>query len=208
MQSMSDGRASASAEAPERPVGVVLAGGESRRLGRDKALLELDGRGLASRAADLLAAVCREVVVADGGRGVVAGLLSVADGPGAGPAAGILGAAQRFPDRALLVLACDLPRVPATLLERLVASSADWVLPRHGGRLEPLCALYRPAALAALARQVERGQLAVHRLAASCVAVAYVDLAANDDELFLNVNSPADLARLAALGASLRQGDG
>ncbi|HET9225447.1 MAG TPA: NTP transferase domain-containing protein, partial [Thermoanaerobaculia bacterium] len=73
-----------------RTIGVVLAGGASSRMGRDKALLEIEGETLVSSAARRLGEVCEEVIVADRGRGLLPG--SVPDGPGQGPAAGILGA--------------------------------------------------------------------------------------------------------------------
>src|SRR6476659_8186021 len=99
------------------PVGLVRAGGESRRLGSDKA--RWDRAALPARAAGALAAVCAEVAVADRGRGLLPGRPSLVDGPGRGPAAGILGGAAAYPGRPLLVLACDLPRVPADLLAEL-----------------------------------------------------------------------------------------
>lgn len=186
-------------------VGVALAGGASRRLGRDKTAIRLGGATLVERAVATLSSVCAEVVVADRGRRSVEGAVSVDDGLGDGPAAGILGAAAALPGRDLLVLACDLPRVPAALLAALlVRGAADWVVPVHGApaRLEPLCALYRRRALAALGEQVRRGVFAVHRLAAAPgLAVHRVDEAAlaafgRPDELFLNVNTPADLLLL------------
>jgi molybdopterin-guanine dinucleotide biosynthesis protein A len=184
-----------------RPVGVVLAGGESRRLGRDKAIVEVGGVGLAARAASRLISVCREITVADGGRGVIDGMPSVPDGPGAGPAAGILGAAQRFPGRALLVLACDLPNVPAALLGNLAKLNGDWVVPRHGGQLEPLCSLFRPAALSALAEIVAGGENALHRLTGRTdLELDYLEgpsleVFGRPDEMFVNINRPEDLER-------------
>jgi molybdopterin-guanine dinucleotide biosynthesis protein A len=186
-----------------RVVGVVVAGGASSRFGSDKALAELDGRTLVERARLLLAEICDEVVVADAGRGLLEGAESVPDGPGHGPAAAVLGAASRRPGRALLVLACDLPRVPVILLERIVAADGDWVVPRHAGGLEPLCALYRPLALRALELQVGRGELALHRLADAALDVRYLDAASMVDlgdprRLFANVNTPDDLRRLTS----------
>jgi molybdenum cofactor guanylyltransferase len=183
-------------------VGVVLAGGSSSRFGADKALVELDGEPLVRRALRTLAAACAEVVLADAGRALVPDAESVPDGPGRGPAAGILGAAASRPGRALLVLACDLPRVGPALLERLARADGDWVVPRLEGQLEPLCALYRPRALQALAAQVGRGEHALHRLAGADLVVRYLDAAAIADlgdprAIFANVNTPADLRRLS-----------
>ena len=188
------------------PVGVVLAGGASRRMGLDKALLALSDAGqpasLPAGAAERLAAVCAEVAVADRGRGLLPGLPSLPDGPGRGPAAGILGAAAAYPGRPLLVLACDLPRVPAALLAELCRLEGyHWVVPRWSGGLEPLCAFYAPAALAVLAERAGRGLFAPHRLAEEAgLAVRYLE---GEDlsrfgppaEAFLNLNTPEDLER-------------
>lgn len=195
-------------EAP--PVGLVLAGGESRRLGSDKA--RWGSAALPARAAETLAkalaAVGPEVAVADRGRGLLPGRSSLADGPGRGPAAGILGGAAAYPGRPLLVLACDLPRVPAGLLAELVRSSGinriDWALPRWAGGREPLCALYGPAALALLAGRVEQGRFSLHDLddleGEGGLAVRHLegeDLQRFGDpaEIFLNLNTPEDLER-------------
>jgi len=70
---------------PATPIGVVLAGGGSRRLGRDKTRLVIDGLTLPGRAAERLREACASIVVADAGRRLLADVDSVADGPAAGP---------------------------------------------------------------------------------------------------------------------------
>jgi len=182
------------------PVGLVLAGGESRRLGSDKA--QLEGATLTLGAVERLAAICAEVAVADRGRELVPGRRSLADGPGRGPVAGILGGAAVYPGRSLLVLACDLPRVPAGLLAELAqAKAADWVVPRWEGGLEPLCAFYGPAALAALAERVCEGRFSLHDLADGAgLAVRFLEGEAlrrfgDPEEMFFNLNTPGDLER-------------
>ena len=184
------------------PVGVVLAGGASRRMGADKARLAIGGESLAARAAARLAAVVEEVAVADRGRGLVPGLRSLEDGAGAGPAAGILGAAAAFPGRPLLILACDLPGVPAELLRELARTAgADAAVPRHAGGIEPLAALYGPAALRALAERSAAGRWSLWDLAAAPgLAVRYLEgeeLARFGpvERLFANLNTPEELAR-------------
>ncbi len=200
-------------------VGVVLAGGASRRMGRDKAALTADGATLAARAARRLLGDWPRVAIADGGRGLVPGLPSLPDASAPGPAAGILGAALAWPGYSLLVLACDLPRVSEALLRELVrrmpvaeggeagdapdagnaAADPDWVVPRWERGLEPLCALYRPAALAALAAAVERGIAAPHRLAeAAGLRVRFLEgerlrRCGPPADLFLNLNTARDL---------------
>ncbi len=188
---------------PEPLAGVVLAGGRSRRMGTDKALLELDGISLVERAARKLGSVCTRVVIADGERGTVARAPSVSDGPGSGPAAGILGASLAFPDSALLVLACDLPRVPLALLGALASrTTSDLVLPRWNGRLEPLCALYRPRAIEGLQAQVAHGAFALHRLASRAdLQVGFLELEpleihGDPAVMFTNLNRPGDLESL------------
>jgi molybdopterin-guanine dinucleotide biosynthesis protein A len=195
---------------PLPPVGIVLAGGDSRRMGHDKALLALPGlvESLPAAATRRLATVCPQVAVADRGRGLLPGFASLVDGPGRGPAAGILGAAAAYPERSLLVLACDLPLVPDGLLAALAGFSgfADhgWVVPRWEGGIEPLCALYGPAALAALAARVAGERFALHDLAREPgLAVRFLEAEelarfGPPAELFLNLNTPADWERYAS----------
>lgn len=187
-------------------VGVVLAGGASRRMGRDKARLELDGVNLAQGALVKLAAVCDTVLLADGGRGSAPGWTSIADGPGRGPAAGLLAAAERHPESSLLVLACDLPLVPAGLLSRLAAPGravpAAALVPRWRRGIEPLCARYSPAALERLAARVATGNFALHRWLAT-LDVHYLEGAelagyGRPEESFFNLNRPEDLERLVS----------
>jgi molybdopterin-guanine dinucleotide biosynthesis protein A len=187
-------------------VGIVLAGGESRRMGRDKAALALGGATLAAGAAQRLAAVCPEVAVADRGRQLVPGFPSLADGPGRGPAAGLLGAARAYPGRPLLALACDLPYVPVPLLAELARQEdVDWFLPRWSGGAEPLCALWGERALARLEARVARGIYALWSLAnEEDLAIRWLDedrLAAfgPPGALFLNVNTPEELERARRL---------
>jgi molybdopterin-guanine dinucleotide biosynthesis protein A len=199
-------------------VGVVLAGGRSSRMGRDKAVMVVGGRTLARRAAHVVAAVAARVLVADRGRGLVPGAASVADGPGRGPAAGLLGAVRAAPGRPLLVLACDLPGVPAGLLAALAGRAEradpaggsaeggpDLVLPRWARGVEPLVGWYGPRALSALAAQVAAGEYSLGRLVERAgLAVAWLEDEAlesfgDPEELFRNVNTPEDLDRLRQL---------
>jgi len=193
--------------APDRlvaPVGVVLAGGGSRRLGRDKTQLEIDGRTLPQRAVDRLREVCESIILADAGRQLLADVESVPDGPAAGPAGGILGVAARFPDRPLLVLACDLPKIPVSLLADLAQPRVgiEWTVPRWQRGIEPLCALYGPTAIERLERLAESGNPALHRLTGIAdlhihwLQEGALEHHGRPETMFLNVNTPDDLRRL------------
>lgn len=187
-------------------VGVVLAGGVSRRMGRDKATLEIGGETLVARAARKLGEVVGEVVLADGGRDLLRGVAaSVVDGPGHGPAAGVLGAALARPGRALLVLACDLPGVSVGLLRTLAveAPAAGLVIPRWRRGVEPLCARWGPGAVDALARRVAAGRLDLHGVAeepdlrVATVEGTALEALGDPEVLLANVNTPADLEAVA-----------
>ncbi len=169
-------------------------------MGRDKALLELDGESLVAAAARRLEAALGEVVVADAGRGYLPGRRSVADGPGRGPAAGLLGAAAAFPSRPLLALACDLPGIPVSLLAHLATSSADWTVPATARGLEPLCALYRPRALELVARRVATGRFDLRGLVEEAglevrvIGPAELTAFGPPERLFANWNRPQDVS--------------
>jgi molybdopterin-guanine dinucleotide biosynthesis protein A len=190
-------------------VGAVLAGGLSRRMGRDKASLTVDGRPLADRAAAMLATLLPDTVVGvgAGGAAVPTSCPVIRDRfAGAGPLAGLESALHWAGGRPVFVLACDLPRLMAEHVEVILSAaeagaqrSADaraWVA-AYGGRRQPLCGLYTaacgPRAMAALRRQ----ERAMHRFldGLDTALVALDDL--GPDPL-LNLNTPADGALLTA----------
>ena len=151
-------------------------------------------------------AVCPEVVVADRGRGVVAGARSVEDGPGRGPVAALLGAARAAPGRPCWPSPATCPRCRSRSWPSWCAggerSGADWVLARTDRGVEPLAALYGPRALAALEEQVQEGRYAPRELLARddlrIEIIEGPDLARHGDpeHLFANLNRPEDLTVL------------
>ena len=157
-------------DTPAAPLyGLVLAGGHSRRMQRDKAALEYQGRSQLERAMALLEGLVQRAFVSvraeqreDALRARYELIVDAAQD--LGPIGGILAAEARYPHAAWLVLACDLPFLDASTLEHLIASRA----PRRAatayrssrdGLPEPLCAIYEPASHGALAAAVAAGQL-------------------------------------------------
>jgi molybdenum cofactor guanylyltransferase len=183
-------------------VGVVLAGGRGRRLGGDKAVVELAGRPLLSYPLAALRAVLAEVaVVAKRATRLPALDDDVAvwrepDEP-AHPLVGVLEALRRSSGRAVLVVAADLALLDAGLVRRLAeapARGAPAVVPRAGGRLHPLCARYEPSALGRL-----EGFAAGARVTDVVGALGPAVLELGDERALFNVNTPADLERAEAL---------
>src|SRR5271155_912558 len=117
--------------------GFILAGGESSRMGRDKALLELNGEPMILRAARLVETVAANpVIVGVPERFSALGLEVIADDwPAAGPLGGIATALRASRARWNLIVACDLPYLTKEWLEFVVArahlSKADAIVPMN-----------------------------------------------------------------------------
>jgi molybdopterin-guanine dinucleotide biosynthesis protein A len=126
-----------------RTVGLVLAGGRSTRMGRDKAHLELGGVTLLARAVETLTRTLELLGQADAQVWVsgmdTPGVRCLPDRvPGRGPLAGIDAAAAKFPGCRLLVLPVDMPHVSPQLLARLAEDSADAAAASFAGFELPL----------------------------------------------------------------------
>jgi molybdopterin-guanine dinucleotide biosynthesis protein A len=182
-------------------IGAVLAGGESRRFGSDKAAALVMGRSLVERAAETLARVLPEVVIVSSRAPATASWLHVPDErAGQGPLAGIEAALRYAHDRGLdgaFVLACDLPLVDAPTVEAVIAAlgPALAAAPSRDGRWEPLCAAYRVECLPWASGALDRGERAAHALLEAVSAVGVV----LPGDRFLNVNTREDQARVTAV---------
>lgn len=195
---------------------VINAGGESRRMGRPKALLPVPPgetplvASVAARLACLLPA--QQIVVAnDATLAAEAGLSAqtrfVADSwPGTGTLGGIATGLQQVAGWALVV-ACDLPlvspQVCALLLQRAAEGGWDAVVPRIGGYPEPLHALYHRRCLPAIVARLAQGERRVVSFMAD-VRTCFVEgeaLRAVDPDLrsFFNANTPEEWQRALQL---------
>jgi len=193
---------------------VILAGGESTRLGIDKAMIATGGVTLLARTAKLAALLCRDVYVSGRDPGAcLPGVPWFADATGhagrIGPMGGIMTALTVL-SRPILVLSCDLPFMRQNILERLMTardqrrSEAVMTVYRHlgTGYIESLAAIYEPAALEYLSVAVAKRS---YKLSSAIPEGARQHLACGDDDaaVFFNVNRPEDLDRLGdcSLGA-------
>jgi molybdopterin-guanine dinucleotide biosynthesis protein A len=148
--------------------GLVLAGGTSSRMQRDKATLTYRGRSQLDRVVELVSRHVRPVFVsvradqaADPTRAHRSLIIDSAEGEG--PMVGIRSAFSRAPGVAWLVVACDLPFLSDAVVEHLIRArdpnrTATAYRSTHDGLPEPLCAIYEPAAAAQLAAAQASGR--------------------------------------------------
>ncbi|MGE5233926.1 MAG: molybdenum cofactor guanylyltransferase [Acidobacteriota bacterium] len=182
--------------------GGLLVGGRSRRMGRSKQLLRLGASTLLERAAAALEPAVDELVLLGAGEvpPALSGLRRIADASGAqGPLAGLLAALASTPTGAWLIAACDLPAITpaavAWLLEQRRRGRRA-ILPRlDTAGVEPLLALYEPAALSLLLDLQARGISSLQPLA-GMPGVFSPRVPAALRSAWRNVNTPQELAAL------------
>jgi len=203
-------------------LGVVMAGGRNTRYGAHKALAAVGGRSILERVRAALASVTAELVLVANEPEVYAGAGLPMRGdvrPGSGVLGGILTATQWAEERGhagALVVACDMPFVPRTLLREIAHRSAgaggeppspppDVVAPESGGRrgIEPLCAYYGTGCVGAVQRALDRDDLRVvaffddvrlHR-----IPLDEVRRHGDPELIFMNVNTPEERERAERL---------
>lgn len=191
---------------------IVLAGGESRRLGRDKSLLLLEGRPLLVRTLDRLAAISDDLIVVTNTPQNYAHLdldarLVRDQRPGVGSLMGIYSGLKAARHGRALVVACDMPFLNLALLRYLLdcGPACDVVIPRLGEWLEPLHAIYDKACLPAMEQVLAQGRRQIiaffDRVQVCEVTAAEIDRMDPRHLSFVNVNTPQDWERVQALAA-------
>jgi len=185
-------------------IGLVLAGGQSSRLGQDKTVVVHEGQTLLARTAGLLQRhvervyiSCRHPEKIDAPWPVI-----VDDTERIGPAGGIITALRQL-GGPIFVLACDLPFMEDSFITRLIAAREErprecvlttWGL-KSSGFIENLVAIYEPGALPLLEAGVSQGIFKLARLVP--VGLRHVvEYTEEERNIFFNVNYPKDLEQL------------
>jgi molybdopterin-guanine dinucleotide biosynthesis protein A len=181
---------------------LVLTGGSSRRMGRDKATLRIGGQSLAERVAGCLSQVVAPVLEVGPGRTALP--VAPEDRPGAGPLSALVAGwhALMAEDHhgPVVVVACDLPRVTGPLL-RFIAlhPGVGSAVPVVDGRPQPLCARFSASALAHGAEMVGTGRRSLGALLEH-PDVRWLEPSqwsrVADGADFVDADTPDDLARL------------
>lgn len=185
--------------------GFILSGGQSRRMGRDKCELTLNGQTFVERISDRMASVTRSIKVV-GGLVRTSRLSHVADVyPGWGALGGVHAALANCSSKWALVVACDFPFVTMELFARINDLSADFeaVAPvQADGVPQPLCTLYRVEPCLAQAEQLiksgERKPIALlQSVRTRWIAFDELEDLEGSDNFFYNINTPEDYARIS-----------
>jgi molybdopterin-guanine dinucleotide biosynthesis protein A len=185
--------------------GLVLAGGASTRMKRDKAALDYHGKPQLHWAFEQVAEFCAATFVSvrpdQTNDPLRAELPQIVDRrPGAGPLAGIEAALHTHPKAAWLVVACDLPQLTPTVLKHLVEHRdpprmATAYRSNFDGLPEPLCAIWEPSSRAAIAEWLAKGKECPRKLLInSDVALIDLPVATALD----NVNTPEEFDAVRA----------
>jgi molybdopterin-guanine dinucleotide biosynthesis protein A len=186
---------------------LVLAGGHSRRMGRQKAWIEVGSTVLLRYVVERLAPAFAEVMVSFGEPEQMEQLVPYrvvfdrkqSAGPLAGIEAGLLAAHHNV----VFTVGCDMPYVDPSTAQLAVAAArnCDAAIPRHDGLFEPVCGAYRKSALHAITRALDSGNFVAHDVA------EYLDvtwLEGLDPAQFESLNTPGDLERFHAAQSTQR----
>jgi molybdopterin-guanine dinucleotide biosynthesis protein A len=192
---------------------IILAGGKSLRLGRNKSLATIGGKRLIQWVIDRLATISTEIIIATA-RGEEIPCSSnvrpktVADiYPGKGPLAGIYSGLVAASSRRAIVVSCDTPFVSVGLLEYMTQARpvSDIVVPRMKEKVEPLCAVYSKDCVGPIRELLDQNELKIIELypmvTVRYIEEAEIDLFDPDHLSFFNINSQVDLEKARRLAA-------
>ncbi|MGH7953083.1 MAG: molybdenum cofactor guanylyltransferase [Limisphaerales bacterium] len=181
---------------------VLFAGGESRRMGADKAELVWDGKPFWSRQLRTLGELnLQKIFISARTRpswcpSQVEAVLD--EPPSRGPLSGLVAALERIQTSHLLALAIDLPQMTPAHLKKLwsLAQPGVGVIPQNGKFFEPLCAVYSVETIGIAAKERAGSNVSLQSLArilAKRNDVRIYPLNKGEQTLYANVNTPADL---------------
>jgi molybdopterin-guanine dinucleotide biosynthesis protein A len=185
------------------PIGVILAGGQGRRIGGSKAIVNLRGRPLISYPLEAMWRALGSVAIVAKIDTELPSLAGVSvwiepDEP-RHPLLGVVHALGLADGRPVMVCAVDLPFVTSGLIRRISETecgAAAAVIPTAGGRSQPLLGCYQPAALEPLTVALQSTDVPMREAVAALDPLAFP---VEDPEALFNVNSPDDLLQATAM---------
>jgi molybdopterin-guanine dinucleotide biosynthesis protein B/molybdopterin-guanine dinucleotide biosynthesis protein len=181
--------------------GILLAGGQSRRMGKDKALLKLNGLTLFERSLRLLEQFCKPILIAgerpDLARPDIPALADIYPGSALG---GLYTGLRTAATDWIFVVPCDMPYPSPEIAQCLLAKrdGCDAVVPRTAAGFEPVFALYHKNCLPVMEQMLEAGQYRIYDFYQR-IAIRFLDtpeLPSGWRRALININTPEQLATL------------
>src|ERR1051325_2046072 len=188
----------------ESTTGVMLAGGKSIRMGRDKAFLQVGEGTLAENCLSILRAcfACNIIIANRPAAFEVFQLPVIPDDlSDRGPLGGIYTALRHVNTPRIFVVACDMPVLDANLIRHMASALDDFdaVAAKIDGRFEPLHAGYQRRIISTVESRIQMADYSVHRLLeklrVKTFSASDLDCYPAWRKTFLNVNTPLDLER-------------
>lgn len=188
-------------DSPSKITGILLAGGESRRMGREKGMIPIGKLLMYQYPLKVLETLCDEILISTCKQmNIEEDYEQVCDEiRGIGPIGGIYTCLKKSSNELNIVLSYDLPLIRPELFEELLKSSGNFevVLPSilHG-EPEPLCGIYKKSTAAVFKKMIDENEYAIHRIATRTnTNIVPIDprMPFFHPDLFLNVNRDSDL---------------
>ncbi len=198
----------------ENITGVILAGGKSRRMGKDKALLKLGDKTLIQHVADILRTVFQRVVIISD-HGCDYQFLNLPLYPdiykNSGPLAGIHSALVHSKTESCFITSCDTPYITPELITHIIDSlqridsreSLDICIPSVNGKLHPLCGVYSQRCLSTiqdcLSQRTLRVEDAIKKMNTNVIDITD-KFPASAHQLLININTVEEYERTLNIG--------
>jgi molybdopterin-guanine dinucleotide biosynthesis protein A len=193
--------------------GIVLSGGENKRMGKDKAFLKIAGKPMIEHVLQALQSVVNRIIIVTNSPQAYASYdaLVVTDASDKrGPLTGIYTGLLHSTDEYNIVVACDMPFLNSSLLSYMASLAGDYdvVVPKVGEYIEPLHAIYRKQLLPVMEKRIQcdarqiRGVFSEVRV--RYVTESEIDRFDPERRSFKNLNTPEEYKEAACLDSECR----
>ncbi len=183
--------------------GIILSGGKSSRMGKEKGLCLLQGKPLIEYSFDLLKKFCDSIIISSNNNvyEYLECQIIKDEVQGIGPAGGIYSCLQASVNDENFIISCDMPLITVGLIQYLLSQKKDFdaLIPLFNGFPEPLCAFYHKSCIPVFKKSIDEGKYKIQdiikNLNAGFAEIKSSDAAYNP-HLFTNVNATEDLLKL------------
>lgn len=182
--------------------GIILAGGESQRMGSDKGLLLLNNKKLIEYPVDVLRKVCRNIIISANTSGYnYLGFPVVADKyKSTGPISGLYAGLQASKTAHNIILACDMPFVDLGILDILLLNKEKYeiIVLSVDDRPLPVCGYYNKAILTLLESEINKANFSLQGILKKCNSLIIEIENESIRKKLMNINTREDFLKFAS----------